>query len=171
MLSAAAPIFWIMLQIREENMMKRIIEKHYFKWIIFILIIIVSAFILGGGYWLYQQSIESAVYTTTVSFMEQIADHDHLNIINQMNNKWEYLNSVLKRISNTRDPKLKDVIYVLNVESQATTFERLYLITDDEKIYSNSYLENDLKNMPWASNFQNTEGNFVTKYGENGREH
>ena len=38
------------------------------------LILLVSFCVLGGGYWLYYQSVEQAVYSTTLSFMEQIAD-------------------------------------------------------------------------------------------------
>lgn len=150
--------------------MKDILRKHGLKWWVFLLIIMTSFTILSGAYWLYQQSIGKAVYSTTVSFMKQLADHDHLNVVNQMNGKWEYLDSILKRIEDSKESNLKDVVYDLGVESRATTFDKLYLITDDGKVYSSSYLETELNDMPWGDVFRETNGNFVTRHSEDSRE-
>ncbi len=134
-------------------------------------IILAGVFVLlGGGYWLYQNNIEQAVYSTTVSFMEQIADHDHLNVINQMNSKWDYLGAFLERIEDTRDADFEDVIYDLGVEAQATDFDKLYIATSDGQVYSSSYLQTKLEEMPWNDIFRKTEGSFVTRYSEDSRE-
>lgn len=150
--------------------MKRSVLDGRIKWLTFSLVFICCCTLLAGGYQLYQMSIEQAVYSTTVSFMEQIADHDHLNIINQMNNKWEYLASVLERIKVTRNITLQDVLYNLSVESRTTSFDKLYLVTDDGRVFSSSYVESTLQNMPWDQEYQKSENNFVTRYNESSRE-
>ena len=58
-------------------MMRKIEKKAIHQWWTWVLVLLISFSALGGGYWLYYRSIERAVYSTTLSFMEQIADHDH----------------------------------------------------------------------------------------------
>ena len=115
-------------------------EKVWHRWA-WALILLISFTVFGGGYWLYYQSIEAAVYSTTLSFMEQIADHDHLNIVNQMDSKREVLLTLLKRIEVTRNSQIEDVVYSLGVEARTTSFDTLYLITADDEVYSSSYLK------------------------------
>ena len=145
-------------------------EKSGLKWWALLLILSAASAILFSGYWLYQRSISRAVYSTTVSFMEQIADHDQLNIVGQLDGKWEYLNSILARIQLTRDVQLADIVYDLGVGAQATSFKRTYLVMDDGRVYSNTYMESPLDTMPWYDDFQNAQGNFVIKYSEDTRE-
>ncbi len=76
-------------------------QKAGIKWWAFALIFMVCLVLLGGGYWLYKRSIERAVYETTASFMEQIADHDRLNVVNQLNNRWGV--SALRSVTIQRD--------------------------------------------------------------------
>ena len=99
-----------------------------------LLIFAAAVLLLGAGYWLYQKSIGQAAYSTTVSFMEQIADHDQMNIVNQLNSKWEYLESILERIRMTRNSDIEEVLYNLGVESRATSFVQLNLVTDQDKV-------------------------------------
>ena len=134
------------------------------------LILLVSFCVLGGGYWLYYQSVEQAVYSTTLSFMEQIADHDHLNIINQMDSKTEYLQVILNRINAARESRFEDVLYNLGVEAKTTSFHTLYLITTDGEAYNSSYLKSSLQDMPWADEFQRADGRFAIRYDEVSRE-
>ncbi len=102
--------------------------------------------------------------------MEQIADHDQLNIINQLNGKWEYLDSMLARVSESRNSNLKDVVYNLSVEAKSTDFDKLYLVMENGRIYNNSYLETDLEKAPWKKAYQQAEDYFVTSYSEDSRE-
>lgn len=90
--------------------------------------------------------------------MEQIADHDQLNIINQLNGKWEYLDSMLARVSESRNSNLKDVVYNLSVEAKSTDFDKLYLVMENGRIYNNSYLETDLEKAPWKKAYQQAGG-------------
>ena len=120
--------------------MRKVIEKNIRQLWAWVLILSISFAVLGGGYWLYHQSIEQAVYSTTLSFMEQIADHDHLNIVNQMDNKREYLQTLLSRIEAVRDSRFEEVIYSLGVEAGTTSFDMLYLITTDGEVYNLSLI-------------------------------
>lgn len=140
--------------------------KKNMRWII--LLVVTLLFI--GGFQLYQMSIGKAVYSTTMSFMNQLADHDQLNIVNQMNNKWEYLSAVLERIRSTRDTNMNDVIYDIGIDSKATSFEKIYLITDDDYVYSHSYLDISLKDVEWGQIFAEADDNFVMRYSESTRE-
>ncbi len=149
---------------------KNRVQTDVHKWRTLLILLFVSLIILGSGYGLYQISIGQAVYSTTVSFMEQIADHDHLNIVNQMNSRWAYLNSIMTRLRSSRSSQLKDSIYDLSVAAKATSFDKLYLIADNEKVYSSTYLETALSEMPWEDSFRQADGNFVTRYDEDSRE-
>ena len=140
------------------------------QWWAWALTLLISFSALGGGYWLYYRSIEQAVYSTTLSFMEQIADHDHLNVVNQMDSKTEYLQVILNRIDAARDSRFEDVIYDLGVEARTTSFHTLYLITSDDEVYSSTYLKSPLQKMPWAEVFRQAEDSFVIRYDEVSRE-
>lgn len=150
--------------------MKSSSKKNGLRWWTIFLIPLVVFVTLGGGYWLYRQSISRAVYDTTVSFMEQIADHDHLNLISQMDSKWEYLNSLLNQIEVARESSIESVVYDLGVTARSTSFEKLYLITADGLTYSSSYLETPLQEMPWGGVFRQSQGNFVARYDQDNRE-
>lgn len=150
--------------------MRKAVEKSVRQWWAWILILLTSFGVLGGGYWLYYQSIERAVHSTTLSFMEQIADHDSLNIVNQMDGKMEYLTSLLNRVAAMRDSQIEEVVYSLGVEARTTSFDTLYLITGDDEVYSSSYLKAPLKSMAWAEEFQKAGSSFMTRYDEVSRE-
>ena len=143
--------------------MGKVRRKNVWHWWVWALILLISFAVLGGGYWLYYQSIEAAVYSTTLSFMEQIADHDHLNNVNQKDSKREVLLTLLKRIGATRDSRIEDVVYSLGVEAKTTSFDTLYLITADDEVYSSSYLKTPLQSMVWAEEFRNTSSGFLTR--------
>lgn len=139
------------------------------NWML-LLIFAAAVLLLGAGYWLYQKSIGQAAYSTTVSFMEQIADHDQMNIVNQLNSKWEYLESILERIRMTRNSDIEEVLYNLGVESRATSFVQLNLVTDQDKVLNSAYLESALENAPWYEAYRQAEGNFAVRYSESSRE-
>ena len=148
--------------------MNKSMKKSSTRWQTFIFLICVLCLI--GCYWLYNMSIERAVYSTTVSFMKQIADHDQLNIENQMNSKWEYLDSIIKRVKTTRNSSMEEVLYDLSVESQATSFKELYLVTEDDLVMGSSYMEDKLAEMPWREEYEQAENRFATRYSESSRE-
>lgn len=141
--------------------------RHQWVWGV---ILLISFAVLGGGYWLYYQSIEAAVYSTTLSFMEQLADHDHLNIVNQMDSKREFLQTLLKRLEIMRESRIEDVVYSLGVEAKTTSFDTLYLITADDEVYSSSYLKTPLQSMTWAEEYQKSNSGFLSRYDEASRE-
>lgn len=145
-------------------------QKAGIKWWAFALIFMVCLVLLGGGYWLYKRSIERAVYETTASFMEQIADHDRLNVVNQLNNRWEYLHSVQSRFRETRDISMERMLYDLSVESQATSFDELYLVTEGGRVFASSYLETSLQDMQWGEEYLKAENSFVTRFNVSSRE-
>lgn len=151
-------------------MKRKVVEKHERQWWVWGVILLIAFAILGGGYWMYYQSIESAVYSTTLSFMEQIADHDHLNIVNQMDSKREYLQTMLGRIEAARESRIEEVVYSLGVESKTTSFDTLYLISEDGQVYSSTYLTTPLENMPWADEYRQADSSFVSRYDEVSRE-
>ncbi|MDC7286327.1 ATP-binding protein [Blautia schinkii] len=151
--------------------MKKLRREDKDKIWIPVLFFIGCVILLFGGYQMYKNSIEKAVHATTVSFMDQIADHDQLNIINQMNTKWEYLYSIRERITGTRNSTLEDALYSLSVEAKANSFEELYFITEDERVLGSSYIEYSLEKMPWEEDYRGAEDKFVTRYRESTREH
>lgn len=124
----------------------------------------VAVVVLAGGYLLYQQSITQAVNGTTLSFMEQIADHDAQGIHNQMTSKWDYLDSVAERIRLAREGELADLSYQLGVEVQSSSFERIYLVTDQGNLYDNTYLTTNLNDVEWADNYRAADDRFVMRY-------
>ena len=65
--------------------------------------------LLSAGYWLYQRSVREVIHATTVSFMEQIAEHDRQNMLNQMDSKWSALMTITNRINAAREYSLAEV--------------------------------------------------------------
>ncbi|HIW76036.1 MULTISPECIES: hybrid sensor histidine kinase/response regulator [Gordonibacter] len=124
----------------------------------------VAVVVLAGGYLLYQQSITQAVNGTTLSFMEQIADHDAQGIHNQMTSKWDYLDSVSERIRLARKGEVADLSYQLSVEVRSSSFERIYLVTDQEHLYDNTYLASTLNDVEWADTYRAADDRFVIRY-------
>ena len=150
--------------------MKRVNKNNRVKWWMPVLFLPVCILLLYGGYRLYQNSIEQAAYATTVSFMEQLADHDQLNIANQMNNKWGYLHAIVERITNSRSSTIEDALYNLGVEAKVNSFEEVYFITENERVLGSSYLESSLEGVPWGEEYRRGKDNFVTRYSESSRE-
>lgn len=136
----------------------------------YVIICVAAAIMLAGGYVLYQQSITQAVNGTTLSFMEQIADHDAQGIHNQMTSKWTYLDSVAERIRLSREDELADLSYQLGVEVEASSFERIYLVTDKGRLYDNTYLATSLDDVEWADTYRQAEEQFVIRYTLEARE-
>ena len=127
-------------------------------------ICVLAVAVLAGGFALYQQSISTAVNGTTTSFMSQIADHDAQGIRNQIINKWDYLDSLAQRIRLTRPEDLEDVSYMLGVETQSTSFDKIYLVTPEGIMYDNTYLSTRLDNMVWAEAYRESGDHFVLRY-------
>lgn len=123
----------------------------------------VSLAVLVGGYMLYQRSIAGVVSSITDSFMGQLADHDIENVSNQVDNQLEQLRFFGKKISLVRDNEQADIPYLLNVDAQASKFDKLYFITSKGKVYDNSYLTTSLEKVPWADTYRNAERDFVTR--------
>ncbi|WP_294465158.1 histidine kinase dimerization/phospho-acceptor domain-containing protein [uncultured Anaerofustis sp.] len=142
----------------------------YNKWFIYIIIFILSLLILSSGYFLYKKSVEHAVYNTTVSFMEQITDHDIQNIENQIESKWEYIESLSGRIRNTRAENVSDLSYMLSIEARSTSFNKLYIITNKGRVYDNAHLITSIDKMNWKDTYKSSKGKFIKKFQYNARE-
>lgn len=119
--------------------------------------------LLTGGYTLYRHSIENAVGGTTRSFMEQLAEHDIRNVGSQFDNRLDYLHSLGERMRLLRTDEQIDAPYLLSVDAQSTQFKNLYLITDQGKVYNNTYLVSDLEECAWADSYEAASGDFVTR--------
>lgn len=140
------------------------------KWFIYSTILVISLLILFSGYFLYKKSVEHAVYNTTVSFMEQITEHDIKNMENQMSAKYEYIQSLASRIRNTRKENLTDLSYMLSVESQSTDFHKLYVVTKSGKVYDNAHLVTSIDKVKWKNIYNKSDGQFSQKFQYNTKE-
>lgn len=132
--------------------------------LVYAAVCLAAVVVLVGGYLLYQQSITQAVNGTTTSFMEQIADHDAQGIHNQMTSKWDYLDALAERVRLTREGELEDMSYQLGVEAQASTFDRLYVVTDEGELYDDAYAVSGLDDVQWADAYRQAEDRFVLRY-------
>lgn len=54
-------------------MKRKVVEKHERQWWVWGVILLI-AFAILGSYWMYYQSIESAVYSTTFFFRYPLSD-------------------------------------------------------------------------------------------------
>lgn len=137
---------------------------------LFILIVSVLC-LLAAGYFIYQKSIRTVIYSTTVSFMEQIAEHDQQNMINQMDSKLNALTTITNRVDAARKYTMEEVFNDLSLNVASGTFKQLYLVTDQDKVYSHTALKTDLDDMTWKDDYLNSTKDFVTIYRESSREH
>lgn len=141
------------------------------KWYAFLGVCLICIVIIGGGYWLYQRSINGAVYKNTVSFMEQLVSHDIKNVESAINSNQDYLHSFIERLGVTRKENQKDISYLLGIESRVTSFDKLYLITTSNKVYDNSQLITTLDAMDWQDIYNDKkDGDFATRFMADSRE-
>lgn len=127
--------------------------------------------LLSAGYWLYQRSVREVIHATTVSFMEQIAEHDRQNMLNQMDSKWSALMTITNRINAAREYSLAEVFTDLKLNVVSGTFQRLYLVTDEGSVYAHTGLKTDLNDMAWKEDYLIADGYFASIYRESTREH
>lgn len=134
------------------------------KWPIFFSICAICLTVLVGGFVLYRNSITNVVSSTIISYMEQLAEHDIRNVGSQVQSKLNYIKSLGKRLELVREGEQTDISYLLNVDAQATQFEKLYFITEEGVVYDSSYLQTSLDEMPWADIYQNTTKDTVSRF-------
>lgn len=148
------------------------VKKHLSgrKWPVFFFMCAVSLTVLIGGLVLYRNSIADAVDSTTISFMEQLAEHDIRNVGSQVQSRMNYIKSLGKRLELMREEEQIDISYLLSVDVQATQFEKLYLITAGGAVYDSSYLTTSLDEVLWADIYQNTTKDSVTRFAVDKRE-
>lgn len=145
--------------------MRRSAERsHELRWVSLVVMCAICLSLLAGGYMLYQRSIEDAVGGTTISFMDQLAEHDIRNVGSQFNGRLDYLRSLGNRLALVRKEEQFDIPYLLNVDAQATQFQKLYLITTKGTVYDSTYLVTSLDELPWADTYQSAAGDFVSRF-------
>lgn len=127
--------------------------------------------LLSIGYWIYQKNVRDVIHETTVSFMEQIAEHDQQNMLNQMDSMWMSLTTITDRFGASREYTMPEALNDLKLNVVAGTFQRLYLVTEQGVVYSHTALRTNLEEMGWGDEYINAEGSFATIYRETTREH
>lgn len=127
--------------------------------------------LLSIGYWIYQKNIRDVIHETTVSFMEQIAEHDQQNMLNQMDSMWMSLTTITDRFGASREYTMPEALNDLKLNVVAGTFQRLYLVTEQGVVYSHTALRTNLEEMGWSDDYINAEGSFASIYRETTREH
>lgn len=131
---------------------------------------VLTAAMLVGAFFLYRISITQAVDGATASFMAQLADHDAQAMQNQMSSTWASLESLVDRMRITRESEREEVSYLLGVETQATPFDRILLVTDDGKVHDNTYLVSALDEAAWAQAYRDATDHFAVRYSLEDRE-
>ncbi len=136
-----------------------------------LLLTAVVVLLLSAGYWLYQKSVREVIHATTVSFMEQIAEHDQQNMLNQMDSRWAALMTIANRVDAARAYTLEEVFADMKLHVVSGAFQRLYLITDRGGVYAHTGLRADLDDMSWQADYLQADGPFASIYRESSREH
>ena len=85
------------------------------KWLTLISMCAICLCLLVGGYMLYQRSIEDAVSGTTISYMDQMANHDIRNVGSQIDSRLDYLHSLGNRLQLVHEDEQVDIPYLLSV--------------------------------------------------------
>ncbi|WP_195984547.1 hybrid sensor histidine kinase/response regulator [Clostridium sp. D33t1_170424_F3] len=127
--------------------------------------------LLSAGYWIYQKSVREVIHATTVSFMEQIAEHDRQNMLNQMDSKWKDLMTITNRVNAAREYSLAEAFTDMKLNVVSGTFQRLYLVTNQGSVYSHTGLRTALNDMTWKDDYLTADGSFASIYRESSREH
>ena len=102
--------------------------------------------------------------------MEQIAEHDRQNMLNQMDSKWAMLTTVINRVDTAREYTMEEVLTDLTLNVSSGMFQRIYLITDQGTVYAHTGLRTKLEDTMWKDDYLNAEGFFTTIYRESSRE-
>lgn len=134
------------------------------------LLVLIVVILLSVGYWIYQKNVRDVIHATTISFMEQIAEHDRQNMLNQMDSRWTALSTVTNRVDAAREYSMEEAFTDLTLNVASGTFQRLYLVTDKGAVYAHTGLKTKLEDMTWKNDYLNAEGDFATIYRESSRE-
>lgn len=133
-------------------------------------LIVVILSLISISYLIYQKSVRDVIYATAVSFMEQIAEHDQQNMVNQMDSKRLALETITNRVEASREYTMPELFADLKLNVVSGVFQRLYLVTDTGTVYSHTALKTDLADMTWKDYYLNSEDSFATIYRESTRE-
>lgn len=137
---------------------------------LYVVVCVLTVAMLAGAFLLYRLSITQAVDGATMSFMAQLADHDAQAVHNQMSGTWSSLESLVDRMRITRESEREEVSYLLGVEAQATSFDRILLVTDDEQVHDSTYLVSNLDDAAWAQAYRDASDHFAVRYSFEERE-
>lgn len=133
-------------------------------------LIVVILSLISISYLIYQKSVRDVIYATAVSFMEQIAEHDQQNMVNQMDSKRLALETITNRVEASREYTMQELFADLKLNVVSGVFQRLYLVTDTGTVYSHTALKTNLADMTWKDYYLNSEDSFATIYRESTRE-
>lgn len=106
--------------------------------------------------------INVQVKNTQLANIEELADHDVLNISTYLMDCWDELNRVSVRLRNGKYTTLQEVQQFLLAEEKNGTFGRLYLVDSDYRMYGSERVY--MARSAIYKNFYSSSERFITSY-------
>ncbi len=125
-----------------------VVKKKGFSWSA-LAAVAASVAIIAGVSYIYIRQLNQTVAKNTYANISELAKHDRRILEINIQNMWDRLGYLEKKLKNDAGSTLEETQGALNVETQYGEFERLYLVAEDGKVYSDRYVTYDPKRGGW----------------------
>lgn len=108
------------------------------KWLS--VVILIAFLIVCGTVYTYIKNLNQTVADTNIAHMKELSSHDSKAIETYINNVWQQMEAVAERLRLYDCKTVEDAQVRLNLEKTSLDFDEIYLLDDDGKMYTASFI-------------------------------
>lgn len=135
----------------------------------YILIFFLAVSVIVVGFFSYRASLRNALADNTMEFMRELSNHDLMSLNNKMDASWSSLESIGKKLRISKIEDINDIHYLLMLESQISSYDKVYLVDDEGMVYSSNYQIAPIDDYPFKEKLIEKDGRFAFSYAADGR--
>lgn len=104
------------------------------------IVILIAFLIVCGTVCTYIKNLNQTVADTNIAHMKELSSHDSKAIETYLNNVWQQMEAVAERLRLYDCKTIEDAQVRLNLEKTSLDFDEIYLLDDDGKMYTASFI-------------------------------
>lgn len=106
-------------------------------------LILIAFLIVVGTIYVYIEKLNRTVADTNIAYMKELSSHDSKAIETYLNNVWQEMEATMERLRLYDCKTVKDAQIRLNLEKTSLGFDEIYLLDDNGKMYTASFIISD----------------------------
>lgn len=106
--------------------------------------IFIAFLIVGGTIYAYIQNLNQNVADTNIAHMKEVSSHDSKAIESYLGNIWQEMDAIVERLRLYDCRTIEDIQIRLNLEKTSLNFDEIYLLDDNGKMYTASFIISDV---------------------------